>query len=726
MANTILQIKRSTTTAIPTSLEVGELAYSGNGSSNALFIGHPDNATGVIRIAGGKYGYLHSASVGALTANAAVVVDANAFISNTFTSGLFVGSSIASPVANSTAALITSITPKANTTQLGASSGGSNTELATTFAIKTYVDGQVATAGNAAANAYSNAVAQANTLAYDYAANAYANAVADANTTSYNQAANAYSNAVSTANTTSYNQAANAYANAVATANTTAHDYAANAYSNAVSTANTTSYNQAANAYANAVASANTLAHDYAANAYANAIFEANVYAHDYAANAYANAVSTANTTSYNQAANAYSNAVAEANTLAHDYAANAYANAVTTANTTSYNQAANAYSNAVSTANTTSYNQAANAYANAVADANTTSFNQAANAYANAVAYANQAAHDAYTNAVASAAAAGSNGQVQYNNGNNRFTASAGLAFNVDSNTLTVASAFTANATKLTFNGSNVDLVMATVATGDLYAAALSANGNVVLGDGSADHLSVKASVNTNIMPSANVAYALGNNDLRWSEIHAGNVHSAYAKFDYDVEIGGNLVINGNTVTVNVSTLAVTDSLIQMAVNNVGSDLLDIGFYGNYQSGADPHEHAGFYRDHVDGLFKIFDGLQVSPSNTVVNAAAAGYNVGTLQAYLNSGGLTTNSTAVTITGNSSVTVSVTANTLSLTTALAATEGGTGHKSYVAGDLVYASNTTYLSTLAANTEGKILQMNSSGMPVWGGIDGGTF
>ena len=226
--------------------------------------------------------------------------------------------------------------------------------------------------------------------------------------------------------------------------------------------------------------------------------------------------------------------------------------------------------------------------------------------------------------------------------------------------------------------------------------------------------------------MPAANVAYALGNNDLRWSEIHAGNVHSAYAKFDYDVEIGGNLVINGNTVTVNVSTLAVQDSLIQMAVNNNGSDLLDIGFYGNYQSGADPHEHAGFYRDHVDGLFKIFDGLQVSPSNTVVNAAAAGYNVATLQAYLTSGGLSTNSTAVSITANASVAVAITANTLSLTTALAATEGGTGHKTYASGDLLYASNTTYLSSLASSTEGQMLQMDASGMPVWGGIDGGTF
>ena len=42
MANTI-QIKRSTSTAAPTSLSAGELAYSSN--SNKFFIGHPDGSS---------------------------------------------------------------------------------------------------------------------------------------------------------------------------------------------------------------------------------------------------------------------------------------------------------------------------------------------------------------------------------------------------------------------------------------------------------------------------------------------------------------------------------------------------------------------------------------------------------------------------------------------------------------------------------------------------------
>lgn len=52
MAQTI-KIKRSTSTATPTSLSAGELAYSSN--SNKLFIGHPDGSTGTIAIGGTYY-----------------------------------------------------------------------------------------------------------------------------------------------------------------------------------------------------------------------------------------------------------------------------------------------------------------------------------------------------------------------------------------------------------------------------------------------------------------------------------------------------------------------------------------------------------------------------------------------------------------------------------------------------------------------------------------------
>ena len=73
MAQTI-KIKRSTTTATPSTLSAGELAYSDN--SDKLFIGAPADSA-VIAIGGKVYVDMLDHTAGTLTANSAVVVDAN-------------------------------------------------------------------------------------------------------------------------------------------------------------------------------------------------------------------------------------------------------------------------------------------------------------------------------------------------------------------------------------------------------------------------------------------------------------------------------------------------------------------------------------------------------------------------------------------------------------------------------------------------------------------------
>ena len=168
MANTILQIRRGTTTAVPSTLANGELAYSSNGTSNSLFIGSPDGVTGVIRIAGGKYPYLHQGVIGTLTANAVPITDANAYVSNVYTVGLFVSPSTASPAANSTAALITSITPVGNTSQIGSTTTGTNNELATTYAITTYVNAKVGggSVNTSAQYSFSNTITFSNSVSF--------------------------------------------------------------------------------------------------------------------------------------------------------------------------------------------------------------------------------------------------------------------------------------------------------------------------------------------------------------------------------------------------------------------------------------------------------------------------------------------------------------------------------------------------------------------------------
>ena len=88
------------------------------------------------------------------------------------------------------------------------------------------------------------------------------------------------------------------------------------------------------------------------------------------------------------------------------------------------------------------------------------------------------------------------------------------------------------------------------------------------------------------------------------------------------------------------------------------------------------------------------------------------------------------NATQVNITATSGVSSAIVANTLSLTTALFATYGGTGTGTYAAGDLIYAltANPTALSKLSipgSVANGMVLQI-SSNLPAYGVLDGGTF
>jgi len=84
MAQTI-KIKRSTTTAVPSSLTAGELAYSDN--SDKLFIGAPaDNA--VVAIGGKVYIDMLDHTAGILTASSAIIVDSNSKVDKLLTGNI--------------------------------------------------------------------------------------------------------------------------------------------------------------------------------------------------------------------------------------------------------------------------------------------------------------------------------------------------------------------------------------------------------------------------------------------------------------------------------------------------------------------------------------------------------------------------------------------------------------------------------------------------------------
>lgn len=263
--------------------------------------------------------------------------------------------------------------------------------------------------------------------------------------------------------------------------------------------------------------------------------------------------------------------------------------------------------------------------------------------------------------------------------------------------------------------------------ATGVHIGQAIGTTDNVTFANVVTTGLSVTGSVSSNLMPAANNTYHLGNTTIKWAQVHAANVHGSTGIFDGNVEIAGDLIVTGNVVATNVGSLVVGDAKILLAANNPG-DVLDIGFSGTYTDGGATVRHAGLFRDASDnGIFKIFSNTTQSDlaGNNVVNTTATGYVTGVLQAFLKSGGLVTNSSVVNITANSTVSVAIVANTLSLSTALPTTSGGTGLNSYTSGDILVGNTSNVLSKLSLGTDGKVLQSNGSAL-VYDDLDGGTF
>ena len=272
--------------------------------------------------------------------------------------------------------------------------------------------------------------------------------------------------------------------------------------------------------------------------------------------------------------------------------------------------------------------------------------------------------------------------------------------------------------------NATGVHIGQAVGTTSDVTFNDVIVNGNTTIGSASSDRVTINAQLGSSIIPSANITYSLGNNTLRFLEVHAQNVHSENLYVDKDVSISGNLVVSGSLVTINVSTLAVTDSLIQLAANNTTSDALDIGFFGSYQVGGGDHEHAGLFRDASTDTFKLFKGLTVAPTTTI-DTSNNTYTQATLEAFLTSGVLTTNSTAVAITANSTVNVNFTANSLTLSSALIGTSGGTGLNSYTAEDILVANSSNGFRKLGLGSDGYVLQSNGTAV-IYSTLDGGTF
>jgi len=137
-------------------------------------------------------------------------------------------------------------------------------------------------------------------------------------------------------------------------------------------------------------------------------------------------------------------------------------------------------------------------------------------------------------------------------------------------------------------------------------------ANSSFIHANAAFDHANAGFTVANTAEDIATAAFIRANNSI---DANNGGTISG------DLTITGNLVVTGTEIIQNVSTIAVEDSLFELATNNAG-DGLDIGFFGQYVSGGT--KYTAVYRDHDDGKFRILvDGTEKPTAGNTVNAQA-------------------------------------------------------------------------------------------------------
>ena len=110
---------------------------------------------------------------------------------------------------------------------------------------------------------------------------------------------------------------------------------------------------------------------------------------------------------------------------------------------------------------------------------------------------------------------------------------------------------------------------------------------------------------------------------------------------------VDGDALFSGNTTIVNKTTIATSDALIQLAANNEFSDIVDIGFFGHYNSGSG-NNHTGLIRDSGTKEYYLFGGYQPGAEPTSdININHASFELANVHVHT----LTANTISGTVSG---------------------------------------------------------------------------
>jgi len=238
-----------------------------------------------------------------------------------------------------------------------------------------------------------------------------------------------------------------------------------------------------------------------------------------------------------------------------------------------------------------------------------------------------------------------------------------------------------------ITINASDTNTQISQEQVEDYVAGLLTAGSNITLNysdnNASAGTLTIAGTANDDVSVT-NLKSAL-NSDFG-GDFTIGNQSDDTLTVSGSLTVGADLIVSGDTVTVNTSTLTVEDPLISLGKNN-SADSVDLGFYGRYNDGSNIR-YSGLFRDASDNdkwkLFSSTGNSNAEPTSTV--NTTSGFSLGTLVASTFEGGLvgnattaTTLATARTIAGVSfdgSADIALPLN--NLTGTLAVSRGGTG------------------------------------------------
>lgn len=220
---------------------------------------------------------------------------------------------------------------------------------------------------------------------------------------------------------------------------------------------------------------------------------------------------------------------------------------------------------------------------------------------------------------------------------------------------------------------------------------------------------------ISTSLSAANGISFAVDSTVARTT---SGQTWTGNQIFTNDVSITGNLTVLGNTTSIKTNTLDIGDSLIYLANNNLTSDLVDIGLIAHYNDGA--NAHTGIFRDASLKEWIFFTGYvpEVTSNNNINIADPSFAYANVYAAYLKSNVIAT---------------TITSGTLTLSTALAVSSGGTGRTSFTANGILYGNGTNAIASTVApgvadqTFTNQILTVTNAGVPVWANtMDGGTF